>query len=90
MKLRKNAKILGRVVNALFVATCLLAHGAWATEITWKGSTGGDMQVGTNWNGDSVPTSSDSLKVNKNQSAPITLSEDQTGADAACRAREGA
>ena len=45
MRLRKNAKILGRVVNALFAATCLLAHGAWATEITWKGSTGGDIEA---------------------------------------------
>lgn len=36
------------------------------------------MQVGANWGGGNVPTSTDSIKVNRNQSAPITLSEDLT------------
>jgi len=80
--MKHNENDVGFLTGAMrlfaLAATCLLAHGAWATEITWGKSTGGDMQVGANWGGGNVPTSSDSLKVNKNQSAPITLSEDLT------------
>lgn len=59
-------------------ATCLLVHGVWASEITWAKGVGGDMQVGANWGGGNVPTSSDAIKINKDQSAPIWLSEDLT------------
>ena len=58
-------------------AACLIAHGAWAAEKTWSPSNGGDMAVDANWGG-VKPTSSDTITVNKNQSAPIWLSEDLT------------
>lgn len=58
-------------------AACLLAHGAKAAEKTWSPSNGGDMAVDANWGG-TKPTSSDTIKINKNQSAPIWLSEDLT------------
>jgi len=59
-------------------AACLLAHGAWAAEIQWNSSHGGDMQVETNWRNNTKPTSSDTIKIAQNNDKPITLSEDLT------------
>lgn len=59
-------------------AACLLAHGAWAAEIQWNSSHGGDMQVETNWRNNTKPTSSDYIKIALNNDKPITLSDDLT------------
>ncbi len=59
-------------------ASCLIAHGAWAAEIQWNSSHGGDMQVETNWRNNTKPTSSDTIKIAQNNDKPITLSEDLT------------
>ena len=59
-------------------ASCLIAHGAYAAEIKWNSSQGGDMQVETNWSNSTKPTSSDTIKIARNNDKPITLSEDLT------------
>ena len=80
--MKHNENNVGFLTGAMrlfaLVATCLLAHGAWATEIQWNVSHGGDMQVDANWRNGAKPTSSDSIKIALNNDKPITLSDDLT------------
>jgi len=50
-----------------------------ATTFTWQPTTGGDLADGANWNQSGVApggSTSDAIKIEKNQSAPLTLSAD--------------
>ena len=74
-----RVRIITKAMRRLsLAASCLIAHGAWATEIQWNSSHGGDMQVETNWRNNTKPTSSDYIKIALNNDKPITLSEDLT------------
>ena len=66
-----------RMFAAALAAVCAAVSAQAATK-TWSPSNGGDMAAGANWSGSTKPTSSDSITINKAQSAPVTLSEDLT------------
>lgn len=78
-KSETRARIAAAAMRLLsLVAAFLIVHGAWAAEIQWNSSHGGDMQVETNWRNNTKPTSSDYIKIALNNDKPITLSEDLT------------
>lgn len=73
-------KIWGSISCRMVLVEAVLCAAGFvrAEEKQWNARYGGDMQVAENWRGSTIPTSSDCIKIARNNDKPITLSEDLT------------
>lgn len=66
------------LLTTLSASLALAAQVAHGTEIRWDTWVNGNLADGDNWIGDTAPSISDSIKIDRGQSKPLWLSQDLT------------